>query len=408
MTLGERIAQKRKAAGLSQEALGEIIGVSRQAIYKWESDQAVPELDKLIQLSKVFEISVGWLVSEEEPGAVQKEAWSASGISNQADDAANNFAPGLSAEDAEELTLRVLRDYTAQMERAAANRKQPQKYKWLVAVLCLALLVGVVQLRNLKQQYQNLYNYMSRMEIRTQQEIGNISGNVQRVLEKYSDLTVSSDVKIVSADYASNTVRIEISTKPKTYTKGMTAVFHINTGEEMLNVSASETEDKSFEAAVDCPLTNEISVDVEFVTGDVSESKHLVDYTGLYDMSFGIWDICFNVDFETRNGVMEKYCTVMYYPEKSYYLDFEQGPADFAKLEMCLCEDNRKIADYTYVEGVPEDVTVGTSDGSPMPEYPKEFWFRRPEGLKVDTGKHEYRQVLTVTDVYGRILTVEN
>lgn len=37
MTLGQRTAQKRKELGLSQEALGERLGVSRQSIYKWES-----------------------------------------------------------------------------------------------------------------------------------------------------------------------------------------------------------------------------------------------------------------------------------------------------------------------------------------------------------------------------------
>ena len=41
MTVGERIAQKRKELGLSQEALGERMGVSRQSIYKWESDAAL-------------------------------------------------------------------------------------------------------------------------------------------------------------------------------------------------------------------------------------------------------------------------------------------------------------------------------------------------------------------------------
>lgn len=38
MTVGQRIAQKRKELGLSQEGLGDKLGVSRQAIYKWESD----------------------------------------------------------------------------------------------------------------------------------------------------------------------------------------------------------------------------------------------------------------------------------------------------------------------------------------------------------------------------------
>ena len=45
MTLGQRIAQKRKELGLSQEGLGEQLGVSRQAIYKWESDASLPEIE---------------------------------------------------------------------------------------------------------------------------------------------------------------------------------------------------------------------------------------------------------------------------------------------------------------------------------------------------------------------------
>mgnify|MGYP002529984455 CR=1 FL=1 len=44
-TLGRRIQEARKAAGLSQESLGERLGVSRQAVSKWEADAAVPELE---------------------------------------------------------------------------------------------------------------------------------------------------------------------------------------------------------------------------------------------------------------------------------------------------------------------------------------------------------------------------
>ena len=61
MTIGQRIAQKRKELGLSQEALGSKLGVSRQSIYKWEADSALPEVDKLIALSRLFGVSVGWL-----------------------------------------------------------------------------------------------------------------------------------------------------------------------------------------------------------------------------------------------------------------------------------------------------------------------------------------------------------
>ena len=69
MTMGQRIAHQRKGLGLSQEALGDQLGVSRQSIYKWESDSALPEIDKLIALSRLFGVSVGWLLGVGEPPA---------------------------------------------------------------------------------------------------------------------------------------------------------------------------------------------------------------------------------------------------------------------------------------------------------------------------------------------------
>lgn len=61
MTVGERIAQLRKEHTLSQEELGEQLNVSRQAIYKWERNASLPEIEKLIALSKLFGVSVGYL-----------------------------------------------------------------------------------------------------------------------------------------------------------------------------------------------------------------------------------------------------------------------------------------------------------------------------------------------------------
>lgn len=65
-TLGQRIAERRKLLGLSQEALGEKMGVSRQAISKWEADATTPEIEKLIAMSRLFDVSVGWLLGTEE------------------------------------------------------------------------------------------------------------------------------------------------------------------------------------------------------------------------------------------------------------------------------------------------------------------------------------------------------
>lgn len=65
LTMGQRIASRRKLLNLSQEALSEQLNVSRQAISKWESDAAIPEIDKLIALGRIFGVSVGWLLGTE-------------------------------------------------------------------------------------------------------------------------------------------------------------------------------------------------------------------------------------------------------------------------------------------------------------------------------------------------------
>ena len=67
MTLGQRIQEYRLRLELSQEALGERLGVSRQAVSKWEADAAVPDTDKLIALSKLFGLTLNELLQVEGP-----------------------------------------------------------------------------------------------------------------------------------------------------------------------------------------------------------------------------------------------------------------------------------------------------------------------------------------------------
>ena len=65
MTLGEKIARQRKELNYTQEQLADILGVSRQSISKWELDIAYPETDKLIELGKLFDCSMDYLLKEE-------------------------------------------------------------------------------------------------------------------------------------------------------------------------------------------------------------------------------------------------------------------------------------------------------------------------------------------------------
>lgn len=62
MEIPQRIQESRKKKGISQEQLAEVLGVSRQAVSKWESGQAMPELDKVIGMSDYFGVSTDWLL----------------------------------------------------------------------------------------------------------------------------------------------------------------------------------------------------------------------------------------------------------------------------------------------------------------------------------------------------------
>lgn len=74
MNLGEKIYKLRKEKGLSQEALAELVGTTRQAISKWENNQGYPETEKLLMISNVFAVSLDFLLKDEktETGAEDK------------------------------------------------------------------------------------------------------------------------------------------------------------------------------------------------------------------------------------------------------------------------------------------------------------------------------------------------
>lgn len=64
MSFGERLLKLRKEKGLSQEALAEQVGTTRQAVSKWENDQGYPETEKLLLLANIFEVSTDYLLKD--------------------------------------------------------------------------------------------------------------------------------------------------------------------------------------------------------------------------------------------------------------------------------------------------------------------------------------------------------
>ena len=71
MSIADRILTLRKSKGMSQEQLAEAVGVSRQAVSKWESEQASPDPEKIVILSEIFGVTTDYLLKGTEP---EKEA----------------------------------------------------------------------------------------------------------------------------------------------------------------------------------------------------------------------------------------------------------------------------------------------------------------------------------------------
>ena len=62
MNIADRIQYLRKTKGISQEELADKIGVSRQAVSKWESEQSMPDIDKVVIMSDYFGVTTDYII----------------------------------------------------------------------------------------------------------------------------------------------------------------------------------------------------------------------------------------------------------------------------------------------------------------------------------------------------------
>ena len=126
MTLGERIQALRKEQGLSQEELAEAIGVSRQSVSKWENGAALPDTDKVVQLSRLFGVSTDALLTGE-PAIT---------VTDAAGTSENTPEPPAEDEPQKECP-------PAEQEKNSGNtgKKKPFPYKVLAVILAAVLVI---------------------------------------------------------------------------------------------------------------------------------------------------------------------------------------------------------------------------------------------------------------------------
>lgn len=398
MTIGQRIAQKRKELGLSQEALGAELGVSRQSIYKWESDAALPEIDKLIALSRRFAVSVGWLLGVEE---------------SPVPESGEHAEPTPSGE-LNETQLKMVEEIVERYAAAQPKPPAPRRRKLLAlaaaaGALCLVLVLSNLfrQLERMDQQYGSLQNDLSRVESSVNRQVGSISGRVEEILKAQNDLTADYSAQLTARDLRENTVTFSLSAVPKTYAEGMEAVFLADWGQGPQEFPAALEAGQTFTAQVTTALTDSISLSVVFLPPDGTRQTQLLDtYFDLYMDSMP--KVGLNIDlvwtelsdtgslvFQNNNRYIwidKEDPTVSAATAVSPTGEALSGPAPAAKIRMGLFKNQTLVA---------------WAEPCAIPESFKGFeghqFYELPAGLEVSlTSSDVLQAAAVVTDVYGR------
>ena len=214
LTLGQRIAAERKKSGLSQESLGDRLGVSRQAISKWEADAAIPEIDKLIALSRLFSVSVADLLGIEESPQAPTDG-------GQAEDSPS------AGDDLTETQLEMVERIVRRLQPEAPVRKR----RWLPALsLTLAaagFLFGLLALQKASQipdyslqlaSLQTSYNSLS-SQLRS-------LGDAAESLRNQSSLLSEWSLSVKAAEDLSGG-EITLQAMPRVRQQGDQAVFTV-------------------------------------------------------------------------------------------------------------------------------------------------------------------------------------
>lgn len=386
MTVGQRIAQKRKELGLSQEALGDKLGVSRQSIYKWESDSALPEVEKLIALAKLFGVSVGWLLGVEEP------------------------VPETSGELTEtqlNMVEEIVSRYIAAQPKSDPHRGKRFFRRGAVvfaALFCacfFAIFSLFSRLDRMDQQYSSLQNSVNNVTWSVNSQISGISSRVEAILKSQNDLTADYSTEVTSTDYAGNMVTFAFRAIPKTFSEGMTAWLEVQNEGVKFTFGPFEPQGQTFTGEATVALTDDISLYIVFETGGKRETQLLDTYEYLYTDSLpsvSLWD--HDLMFaETSGGVLTL---------SDFYISVQRGdsPAAIADLKVGLFKNQKLLA-----WGTP------CKQPSNFQGFEDRDFYRLPDMTIPLTKEDQLVAAALVTDGYGRqsviseipyILDVEN
>lgn len=383
MTVGQRIAQKRKELGLSQEALGEDLGVSRQAIYKWESDTTLPEIEKLISLSRIFSVSVGWLLGVEDAPTDPEQADSG---------------------ELSETQLRMVREIVDGYLAAQPESEPPKRRRWpkiLGAAACIALVIALVNLFNrldrLNSQYTNLQNSVGNIQYNVSSQLGSLTGRMEEILKSQNDLTADYNAENLSVDPAENTATFSFRVVPKTYQAGMQAWIDVDNQGRRDSFGPYEAQDEIFSGTFTTALSDRITVYIVFELDGVRQTQLLDTFHGLYASSFpdvmlDAWPLIFSIDDKTDTMDETLYVTL------SVFGDCTPEEAGVVSCRVGL------FADQTLVSWFTPGTSTVMVNGAQVEE---EVFISEAAGFALERDK-TYCIAAVIMDRYGREYVIQD
>ena len=268
MELYEKLYELRRASGMSQEELAEKLGVSRQAGSKWESGATQPELPKLIELSKIYQVSVDALLSLEHAKEQQDSSPAAPAAEGAAQDAAER-SPAAKPD---------FRTFCTQHKKIIGG-----------AAVALAALIAVGahynnRINTLSMQVNDLRSQLYSVQSNLSNQIDGISNNVSDILTRESSLISQYNYEITNVDLKKQECTIAFSLLPKTISEGTTVIIgvtdHGNSSpldSYRPGYSADLTQDGFgyLHGSVTVPLSDELGVGVNFKHDGETQSEEL-------------------------------------------------------------------------------------------------------------------------------------
>ena len=247
MPLGDRIASLRKEKKLSQEALGELVGVSRQAVSKWESNKAVPDIQNCIAMSKALGISMAELLEleteEQEPAAELTEQHLV-------------------------LVEKMIQEYDS------ARKRLVKRWRWPAIVLTCAMLVGAAFIWEWLNEMSRTVDYLSGELAGMQgQIISGVGDRLDESLEAERSLVSDFTAERISADLESDTItyQIRVTLKEGATDTAVSFLSRINGNPEI--TTAQPDGGLSYIATVTCPIVDEPVVELLVERDGITRSQ---------------------------------------------------------------------------------------------------------------------------------------